>query len=137
MAINLDIPKAIPDEAVQQEQYKTDSGSEKMAGEERRAFSRGDLKKRLIDSQDKTSIAIENVYRWGILFLFAVACFGVLYLGLKLTSLISSYVDFVKGDEEQLKELLRDLWKVLSGAAIVIFGQFLGWAIKNRHDGEK
>ena len=128
-------PKVIPENAVQEEQAKTDSLSGAMAGKEKKAFSKASLKSKLKDSRDKTSILIEDVYRWGILFLFIVGCLAVLYFAFQLTCLISAHVDNVKSSPAALEELLRDIWKVLSGSAVVIFVQFLGWAIKNRRDG--
>lgn len=129
--------KLIPENAAQQEQANTDADSGEMAGKETKAISKGKLKKVLEDSRDKTSIAIEDIYRWGILFLFGVACLAILYMSFQITCLISSYVDHVRGDQVQLKELLRDIWKVLSGASVVVFVQAIGWMIKNRHDGIK
>lgn len=125
--------KQIPDEGFRQEKKKAAGNTDKLSIEEEGAIADRALD-RIKDSEDENVLALHKVFRWGIKFLFAIACVALIYILFMMCYLICRHIGYISADPVKLEQLLTSVWHVLSGAAIISFVQLLGWLLKAQHD---
>ncbi len=125
--------KIIPDSALNKELNQSDCESQNIAQKEKNRIEQEIYKERLKNSKDGITLFIDKLYKLGIGFLFGLACISILLILGCFSCLIYKYMKYIMVDLEKLETFLHDAWKVLSGASIILFAQFLGWTIKNKH----
>ncbi len=126
--------KIIPDTALNKELNQSDFESKDIAQKEKNRVDQGQYKKKLEDSKDEITLFLDWLYKYGIGFLFLLACVLILFTLGCFAYLVFNYIRYLVEDICKLEIFLHDAWKVLSGASVILFVQFLGWTVKNKHN---
>lgn len=84
-----------------------------------------DNKGKINDSNTGNILHIHRVMRCGVTVLFIAFVVSIVFIMGVLGWLIASYVQDVIACPEKLRELLQQIWTVLSGAFVVVFFQFI------------
>lgn len=124
--------KVIPENALDIELSQSDSKSTDIAQKEQNRIEQGKYAQHLQDSKDSITLFLDWLFKIGIGFLFFLACIITLSILAGFGCLIYHYMKYLIADIERLETFLHDTWKVLSGASLILFAQFLVWTIKNR-----
>lgn len=102
------------------------------AHQEQGALSSGDYEERLKKSKTKNELLLHLIFRWGALCLFILVCFAATSFVVSIGYLFWKYVLIIAQDEAKLVHFLLNIWKVMSGAILVVLLQMVGWLVKNQ-----
>lgn len=120
--------KEIPDAAIAKEKAGIqDSDSHALAKSEGKRFADNTYGKEIQDGKEKIQLLNLGLYRWGITIVFVLSCLVVVFILGLAALLLWKYTNFLIEDYEKLGTFLRETWKVLTGASVVVFVQIVVW----------
>lgn len=123
----------IPFSAIKEEASRVDAMLEEQGEKEEREIDSGTYDA-IGDSQNKNTLTMHRLFRWGLMALFGFLLLTMLIVLVSLATILGFYIYSVIHDPIKLEQIIKNIWKVLSGASIVVFFQLLAWSIKNKVD---
>ncbi len=126
---------SIPDSAVDKESAVSEKSPNKdLAKNEDALIESAQYGEKLKNSFDLTQLLHLCLYRYGVTLIFTLACITVIFIFWVFGSMIYEYSKYVMAEPTRLEEFLGEVWKILTGASVIIFVQLLGWTIKRKAD---